>query len=63
MIGDGAELLLLVPSLAGLVGSCVLPVLGAVPDGETKKGQADRSHARIIRHAEPMVTRRASYHP
>jgi len=33
MISDGSELLLLVPSLAGLVGSCVLPVLGAVPDG------------------------------
>jgi hypothetical protein len=33
MIGDGSELLLLVPSLAGLVGSIVLPVLGAVPDG------------------------------
>ena len=33
MIGDGSELLLLVPSLAGIVGSCVLPILGAVPDG------------------------------
>uniref|UniRef100_A0A6U4FF05 EF-hand domain-containing protein n=1 Tax=Phaeomonas parva TaxID=124430 RepID=A0A6U4FF05_9STRA len=33
LISDGSELLLLVPSLAGLVGSCVLPVLGAVPDG------------------------------
>merc|ERR1719345_595735 len=33
MIGDGSELLLLIPSLAGLVGSVVLPVLGAVPDG------------------------------
>lgn len=33
LIGDGSELLLLVPSLAGLVGSVVLPVLGAVPDG------------------------------
>jgi hypothetical protein len=33
MIGDGSELLLLVPSLAGMVGSIVLPVLGAVPDG------------------------------
>lgn len=28
LISDGSELLLLVPSLAGLVGSCVLPVLG-----------------------------------
>ena len=29
----GSELLLLVPSLAGIVGSVVLPILGAVPDG------------------------------
>eukprot|EP01006_Ploeotia_vitrea_P025263 TRINITY_DN58148_c0_g1_i1.p1 TRINITY_DN58148_c0_g1~~TRINITY_DN58148_c0_g1_i1.p1 ORF type:complete len:510 (-),score=50.31 TRINITY_DN58148_c0_g1_i1:58-1587(-) len=33
MISNGSELLLLIPSLAGLVGSVVLPVLGAVPDG------------------------------
>lgn len=33
MIGDGAELLLLVPEVASLVGSIVLPILGAVPDG------------------------------
>jgi Ca2+/Na+ antiporter len=33
MIKDGSELLLLVPALAGVVGSVVLPVLGAVPDG------------------------------
>jgi hypothetical protein len=33
MIGDGSELLLLVPSWADLIGSVVLPVLGAVPDG------------------------------
>ena len=33
LISDGAELLLLVPALAGLVGSVILPVLGAVPDG------------------------------
>lgn len=33
MISDGSELLLLVPALAGIVGSVVLPVLGAVPDG------------------------------
>jgi len=32
MISDGSELLLLIPSLAGIVGSVVLPVLGAVPD-------------------------------
>merc|ERR1719230_2263664 len=33
LISSGSELLLLVPSLAGLVGSIVLPILGAVPDG------------------------------
>lgn len=33
MISDGSELLLLVPSMAGVIGSVVLPVLGAVPDG------------------------------
>jgi hypothetical protein len=32
-IGDGAELLLLVPSMEGVVGTLVLPILGAVPDG------------------------------
>mmetsp|Transcript_130454 Transcript_130454/g.325426 ORF Transcript_130454/g.325426 Transcript_130454/m.325426 type:complete len:612 (-) Transcript_130454:80-1915(-) len=33
LISDGSELLLLIPSAAGIVGSVVLPVLGAVPDG------------------------------
>merc|ERR550537_711689 len=33
MISDGSELLLLIPSIAGMVGSIVLPILGAVPDG------------------------------
>ena len=33
LISDGSELLLLIPSIAGLVGSVVLPILGAVPDG------------------------------
>lgn len=33
LISDGAELLQVVPSLEHLVGSIVLPVLGAVPDG------------------------------
>ena len=32
LIASGSELLLLVPSMAELVGSVVLPVLGAVPD-------------------------------
>ena len=35
LIGEGSELLLLVPSMAGLVGGVVLPLLGAVPDGGT----------------------------
>jgi Ca2+/Na+ antiporter len=33
LISDGSELLLLVPNWADLIGSVVLPVLGAVPDG------------------------------
>ena len=33
MISDGSELLMFVPSLKDLVGSVVLPILGAVPDG------------------------------
>lgn len=33
LIANGSELLLLVPSLRNLVGSVVLPVLGAIPDG------------------------------
>jgi Ca2+/Na+ antiporter len=33
LIKDGSEMLLLIPQWAGLVGSIVLPVLGAVPDG------------------------------
>lgn len=33
MISDGSELLLLVPQFAPVVGSIVLPILGAVPDG------------------------------
>lgn len=32
-IADGGELLLLVPSLSGVVGGIILPILGAVPDG------------------------------
>ena len=30
-LSEGSELLLLVPSLAGVVGSVVLPILGAIP--------------------------------
>mmetsp|Transcript_28455 Transcript_28455/g.28783 ORF Transcript_28455/g.28783 Transcript_28455/m.28783 type:complete len:551 (+) Transcript_28455:102-1754(+) len=33
MISNGSELLLLVPEWAGIIGTVVLPVLGAVPDG------------------------------
>lgn len=33
MIADGSELLLLIPKIAPIVGSVVLPILGAVPDG------------------------------
>jgi len=33
ILSDGSELLLLVPQLAPVVGSIVLPILGAVPDG------------------------------
>ena len=33
MLSHGSELLLLVPSMAGIVGSVVLPLLAAVPDG------------------------------
>jgi|EP00670_Eutreptiella_braarudii_P014778 Ca2+/Na+ antiporter len=33
LISEGSELLLLIPSIAGIVGSVVLPILGAVPDG------------------------------
>eukprot|EP00440_Ansanella_granifera_P060138 gb/GFBE01065179.1/.p1 GENE.gb/GFBE01065179.1/~~gb/GFBE01065179.1/.p1 ORF type:complete len:584 (+),score=169.39 gb/GFBE01065179.1/:1-1752(+) len=33
LLSDGSELLLFIPEAAGLVGSVVLPVLGAVPDG------------------------------
>ena len=32
-IAEGSELLLLIPSIAGFVGTVVLPFLGAVPDG------------------------------
>jgi len=32
-IAEGSELLLLIPAIRGLVGSVVLPILGAVPDG------------------------------
>jgi Ca2+/Na+ antiporter len=33
LISDGSELLLLVPQFSAIIGSVVLPVLGAVPDG------------------------------
>tara|TARA_B100000795_G_C22580897_1_gene353744 strand:+ start:144 stop:452 length:309 start_codon:yes stop_codon:yes gene_type:complete len=40
MLSDGSELLLLVPSIAGIVGSVVLPILGAVPDGAILGGKS-----------------------
>eukprot|EP00540_Astrosyne_radiata_P020114 CAMPEP_0116825680 /NCGR_PEP_ID=MMETSP0418-20121206/2103_1 /TAXON_ID=1158023 /ORGANISM="Astrosyne radiata, Strain 13vi08-1A" /LENGTH=572 /DNA_ID=CAMNT_0004454221 /DNA_START=109 /DNA_END=1827 /DNA_ORIENTATION=+ len=33
LISEGSDLLMLIPSMAGLVGGVVLPLLGAVPDG------------------------------
>jgi Ca2+/Na+ antiporter len=33
LISEGSDLLMLVPSMAGLVGGVVLPLLGAIPDG------------------------------
>eukprot|EP00658_Telonema_sp_P-2_P080106 TRINITY_DN7902_c0_g1_i24.p1 TRINITY_DN7902_c0_g1~~TRINITY_DN7902_c0_g1_i24.p1 ORF type:complete len:276 (-),score=79.57 TRINITY_DN7902_c0_g1_i24:185-1012(-) len=33
VLTEGSELLLLIPATSGIVGSVVLPVLGAVPDG------------------------------
>jgi len=33
LISEGSDLLMLIPSLAGLVGGTVLPLLGAIPDG------------------------------
>jgi hypothetical protein len=49
LISDGAELLQVVPSLEHLVGSVVLPVLGAVPDGASRDSvpqPRDRSSSR-----------------
>ena len=43
MLSDGSELLLLVPSIAGIVGSVVLPILGAVPDGVPLGGKSGHS--------------------
>lgn len=47
LISDGSELLLLVPHIAPIVGSVVLPVLGAVPDGLMVffSGMGERSEA------------------
>lgn len=33
LISEGSELLTLIPQVAGIVGSVVLPLLGAIPDG------------------------------
>eukprot|EP00045_Choanoeca_perplexa_P016259 m.217961 g.217961 ORF g.217961 m.217961 type:complete len:581 (-) comp17210_c1_seq2:101-1843(-) len=49
LISDGSELLLLVPSLRGIVGSVVLPILGAVPDGAIVlfSGLGDNAQAQV----------------
>jgi len=31
-VGEGSELLLLIPSVSGIVGSVVLPIAGQLPD-------------------------------
>lgn len=49
MIGEGSELLLLVPSMAGLVGGVVLPLLGAVPDGGTSSESKERAKKDFVR--------------
>jgi len=43
LISTGSEMLQLVPSIAGIVGSIVLPILGAAPDGvpRTLRSRAD----------------------
>ena len=43
MLSDGSELLLLVPSMAGIVGSVVLPILAAVPNGAILGGKSGLS--------------------
>lgn len=51
LISDGSELLLLVPRYAPIVGSIVLPVLGAVPDGMmvlfSGLGPADKAQTEV----------------
>lgn len=48
MITEGSELLLLFPRIAPIVGSTVLPILGAVPDGAIVlfSGLGDRAKAK-----------------
>jgi len=52
LISSGSELLLLIPEAAGIVGSVVLPVLGAVPDGAivlfSGLGPADEARAQLM---------------
>merc|ERR1712194_287631 len=33
LISEGSDLLMLIPQISGVVGSVILPLLGAVPDG------------------------------
>lgn len=55
-------MLLLVPSMAGLVGGVVLPLLGAVPDG----GTLTKRHTRLgikntIADTKPILEERNTY--
>ena len=47
LIAHGSELLLLIPSLAGIVGGVVLPAMGSVPDAAIMlfSGLGDKEHA------------------
>lgn len=55
MIGEGSELLLLVPSMAGLVGGVVLPLLGAVPDGGKRRRGVGMDVLKLFAAASPMI--------
>ena len=56
MISDGSEMLLLVPAYRGIVGSVVLPVLGAVPDGAIILFSGLGSDAKTQVHARVQIS-------
>ena len=65
MLSDGSELLLLVPSVSDLVGSIVLPILGAVPDGAPARREhaghmhtLSRAHLTTTQHGNPTCDAR-----